>query len=322
VETVTLRALTRADAPALTRLLAAMEAVDKTGEHFDEDDIADEMADAALDLDRDTLTAVGPDGALLGWTAVRFSPNVTDVDRIWLEGGVLPARRGEGIGRRLLGWAERRGTELHLARHPALPGELFVRVPATVPAQEALVRAAGYQPVRYWYDMKRDLSAPLPPIPAVPDGLRVVPWSASLDEDLRRAHGEAFADHWGSTAPDQQRWNQWYTGSRGFQPELSRVVLDGDRIAAYLLSYFYSADAEATGVREAYIGQVGTLRPWRRRGLGSLLLATGLAAARDGGYAQATLTVDSSNPTGALGLYERAGFVVHHEAVTWAKPVG
>lgn len=322
METVTLRALTQADAPALTRLLAAMEAVDRTGEHFDEDDIADELADSAIDLARDTLTAVGPDGALLGWTAVRFSPNVTDVDRIWLEGGVLPDRRGEGIGRRLLAWAERRGAALHSARHPSLPGELFVRVPATVPAQEALVRAAGYQPVRYWYDMKRDLSAPLPPIPAVPDGLRAVPWSASLDEALRRAHGEAFADHWGSTAPDEQRWNQWYTGSRGFQPSLSRVVLDGDRIAAYLLSYFYPADAAATGVREAYIGQVGTLRPWRRRGLGSLLLATGLAAARSEGYAQATLTVDSSNPTGALGLYERAGFAVHHEAVTWAKPVG
>ncbi len=319
---MTLRALAPADAPALTRLLAAIEAVDATGEHFDEDDIADELADASVDLDRDTLTVVGPDGTLIGWTAVRASPNVTDLDRVWLEGGVLPARRGEGLGRRLLAWAERRGPELHPARHPELPGELFVRVPATVPSQEALVRAAGYQPVRYWYGMKRDLSSPLPRIPAVPDGLRVVPWSAELDGALRRAHGEAFADHWGSTAPDEQRWTQWYTGSRGFQPELSRLVLDGDRIAAYLLSYFYAADAEATGVREAYIGQVGTLRPWRRRGLGGLLLATGLAAARAGGYAQATLTVDSGNPTGALGLYERAGFVVDHRSVTWAKPVG
>jgi ribosomal protein S18 acetylase RimI-like enzyme len=322
VETVTLRALSEADAPALTRLFAGIEAVDETGEHFDEDDIADELADASVDLDRDTLTAVGADGSLLGWTVVRSSPNVTDVDRVWLEGGVLPSRRGDGLGRRLLEWAERRGSELHRSRHPDLPGQLFVRVPATVPSQQALVRAAGYEPIRYWYGMKRDLSAPLPPIPAVPAGLRVVPWSAELDEPLRRAHGEAFADHWGSTAPDEQRWAQWYTGSRGFQPELSRLVLDGDRIVAYLLSYFYAADASATGVREAYIGQLGTLRPWRRRGLGGLLLATGLAAAHAGGYAQATLTVDSGNPTGALGLYERAGFVVDHEAVTWAKPVG
>jgi mycothiol synthase len=322
VETVTLRALTRADAPGLTTLLAGIEAVDATGEHYDEDDIADELADSSIDLDRDTLAVVDPDCSLIGWTAVRAWSNVTDSDRVWLEGGVLPSRRGEGLGRRLLAWGEGRGRELHAVRHPDLSGELFVRVPATVPSQEALVRAAGYQPARYWYGMKRELSAALPPIPAVPDGLRVVPWSAELDEPLRRAHGEAFADHWGSTAPDEQRWTQWYTGSRGFQPELSRLVLDGDRIAAYLLSYFYAADAEATGVREAYIGQVGTLRPWRRRGLGGLLLATGLAAARDEGYGQATLTVDSSNPTGALGLYERAGFVVDHRSVTWTKPLG
>jgi len=75
-------------------------------------------------------------------------------------------------------------------------------------------------------------------------------------------------------------------------------------------------------VREAYVGQVGTLRPWRRRGLAGLLLATALAAAGSEGYGRASLTVDSSNPTGALGLYERAGFVVDHTSVTWAKPVG
>jgi mycothiol synthase len=322
VETVTLRALTPADVPALTGLLAAMEEVDKTGEHFDEDDIADELADPAIDLDRDTLAVLDADGALVAWTAVRAWTNVTDSARVWLEGGVLPSRRGQGLGRRVLEWGEARGAALHRERHPELPGEMLVRVPATVPSQEALVRAAGYQSVRYWYGMKRDLSSPLPPVPAVPAGLRVVPWSEELDGALRRAHGEAFADHWGSTPPDEQRWTQWYTGSRGFQPELSRLVLDGDRIAAYLLSYFYSAEAEATGVREAYIGQLGTLRPWRRRGLGGLLLATGLAAARDGGYARASLTVDSSNPTGALALYQRAGFVLDDRSVTWTKPVG
>src|SRR5512133_3166340 len=97
-----------ADAPALTRLLAEIEAVDATGEHFSEDDVADELADSSVNLARDTLTAVGADGCLLGWTVVRSSPNVTDLDRVWLEGGVLPARRGEGLGRRLLEWAERR----------------------------------------------------------------------------------------------------------------------------------------------------------------------------------------------------------------------
>jgi mycothiol synthase len=321
METVTLRALTQADVPALTRLLAGIEAVDRTGENFSEEDVADDLGVETLDLPRDTIAAVDPDGTLVAWAAVHSSTIATDEDRVHLDGGVLPSRRGEGLGRRMLEWAQQRGAELHRQRHPDLPGTVSCRVPDSNPSLERLARAAGFEPVRWWYEMKRDLAEPLPPIAAVPAGLRVVPWSEALDEPLRHAHGEAFADHWGSTPPDPQRWGHWYTGSRAFQPSLSRLVLDGDEIAAYLLGYFWAADADATGVREAYIGQVGTRRQWRRRGLGGLLLATALATARSEGYAKATLFVDSSNPTGANSLYERAGFAVEHRVVTWAKPV-
>jgi mycothiol synthase len=321
MDTLTLRALTPADVPALTRLYAQMEAVDQTGENYDEADVAEELADPALDLGRDTLAAVAPDGALVGWAAARGSGTVIDVDRVRLEGGVLPSRRGEGIGRRLLEWSAQRGTSLHEERHPDVPGEFGIWVSEKVPSLAALVRAAGFEPIRFWYGMKRDLES-LPPVPPVPAGLRVSLWTPELDDAVRRAHGQAFADHWGSVPPDEQRWGQWFTGSQGFRPSISWVVLDGEQIAAYVLSYFYEADAAATGVREAYIGQIGTQRAWRRRGLGALLLATALARFTEEGYQRASLTVDTSNPTGALGLYERAGFAVDDKSVTWARPVG
>lgn len=98
-------------------------------------------------------------------------------------------------------------------------------------------------------------------------------------------------------------------------------MLDGEEVAGYLLSYFYAADAEATGVREAWVGQLGTRPPWRRRGLASMLLAAALAGYRDAGYHRAALGVDSENASGALGFYERLGFVVDHRSVSWAKPV-
>jgi mycothiol synthase len=321
VDTVTLRALTPADAPALTRLMAHMQAVDRTGENYTEADVAEELADTSVDLARDSLAAVAPDGSFAGWAAVRGSLNVRDVDRIHAEGGVLPARRGEGLGRRLLEWTERRAAELHRERHPSVPGALDLIVASTVPSLEALAGAAGFQPVRWWYQMKRDLSA-LPPMPPVPDGLRLVPYEPARDAQLRLAHTEAFAQHWGSVPPDEQRWAHWFTGSQAFRPTISWLVLDGSQVAAYLLSYFWKADAEATGVREAYIGQVGTLPPWRRRGLGALLLAAGLESFRAQGYERAALSVDTGNETGAIGLYERAGFAVDREAVTWSKPVG
>ena len=321
METLTLRPLTLDDAPALTALLAANELVDHTGENYGEADIAEELADETVDLARDSLAAVAPDGTLAAYASLRSATTVRDVDRVFAEGGVLPARRGEGLGRRLLEWAERRGAELHTERHPGVPGELDVSVGAGNPSLERLVRARGFQPVRWWYGMERDLAV-LPPVPAVPAGLRLVPYDPALDETLRVVHGEAFADHWGSVPPDPQRWAHWFTGSHAFRPDVSWLVLDGTEVAAYLLAYFWEADAAVTGKKEAYIGQIGTRAPWRRRGLGELMLARALTGFSVAGYEQASLTVDTANPTGALGLYERVGFGIDHETVTWARPLG
>lgn len=319
---LTWRALTPADVPAVTRLLAAAEVVDDTGEHYDESDVAEEFEDPAVDLSRDTLVALAPDGEALGYVLLRAAPVVRDVDRIQLDGVVLPAARGRGLGRRLLEWSEARAAELHGERHPEVPAALTLSVPETVPSKEALARAAGYQPQRWWYDMHRDLGRPLPPVPPVPAGLALVPYRRERDEALRLAHGEAFAGHWGSTPPDAERWAHWYTSSTAFRPDVSRLVLDGDEIAAYLVAYHYAADEAATGVREAYVGQLGVRPAWRRRGLGSLLLADALAGFAAAGYQRSSLTVDTGNATGALGLYERAGYAVATQSVTWARDVG
>ncbi len=181
--------------------------------------------------------------------------------------------RGRGLGRRMLAWQEGRGAELHRERHPDVPGVLQVGVYDTAPTRAALVRAAGYAEVRYFNDMERDLTGELPPVPPVPAGLRVVPFDPRYDDATRLAHTEAFADHWGSTPTDPERWKHWYTGAQSFRPAVSLLLLDGDEVAAYLLSYFWAADAEATGVREA-LG-----RP-ARHPAGVAAARAGLAAAR------------------------------------------
>ena len=136
METLTLRALTLADAPALAALLAATEIADDTGENYSVADLADELADESLDLARDTLAAVGPDGTFAGYAAVRSASTVRDVDRVFVDGGVRPSRRGEGIGRRLLEWAEQRGAARHHQRHPPAPGALAGRGGAGSPARQ------------------------------------------------------------------------------------------------------------------------------------------------------------------------------------------
>ncbi len=108
-------------------------------------------------------------------------------------------------------------------------------------------------------------------------------------------------------------WRQWVTGSRSFRPEHSYLVLDpgrAGRIAAYVQTNEYDAYQRVTGRREAYVSKVGTRREYRGRGLATALLQHCLRAYREAGYDEAALDVDSANPTGALGVYHRAGFVI------------
>ena len=68
-------------------------------------------------------------------------------------------------------------------------------------------------------------------------------------------------------------------------------------------------------------GSSGHGRRGRRRGLGALLLATALESYRAAGYERSVLTVDTGNATGALRLYERAGYAVKDTSVVWTKPL-
>jgi mycothiol synthase len=315
------RTLTIEDAPALTRAWAAVEAVDNTGEHYSEQDLRDVFEDESIELARDTLAAVAPDGEMVAFAWVHGSAVVLDVDRLWVEGAVLPAARRRGLGRRLLEWAEERAASLHRERHPESPAATRVVVHQNNPGKQALVRAAGYEPARWAYTMTRGMDDPIPDVPQAPRGLTMTPYTAERDEAVRQAHLEAFADDWGATPPDEQEWSRWYIPATTFRPEVSWLVLDGEEVVGYLLTHFWAADAAATGVREAYVGQLGVRPAWRRRGLGGLLLATALRSYRAGGYERSALSVDTGNATGALGLYERAGFAVKDTWVTWLKPL-
>jgi ribosomal protein S18 acetylase RimI-like enzyme len=72
-------------------------------------------------------------------------------------------------------------------------------------------------------------------------------------------------------------------------------------------------------VRDLYIPLLGTRRAARGRGIASTLLARALTGAGAAGFTAASLRVDADSLTGALGLYERAGFTVEHTSITQLK---
>ena len=315
---LTARPLRADDMAALVGLLEAAEPLDRTGEHEDAEGLGEFLVNDRVDLGRDALAVLDGD-ELVGYASTVDLGDHRDEYAVNAYGCVHPRERGRGVGRALLGWQLARCGELHRERHPEMPGRFGVNVPSANTSLERLVQRAGLQPVQYYFLMRRPLTD-LPPARSV-DAVQIVPFDAARDEEVRRAHNVAFRDHFGTAERDAYAWQTWFTGQKAFRPELSWLALADGAVVGYSLNYEHDADTAATGLREAYIGQLGVLREWRGRGLASVLIAASLRSAADDGLDRAALTVDTNNTTGALQLYERLGFTVDSRETVWAYRV-
>lgn len=146
-------------------------------------------------------------------------------------------------------------------------------------------------------------------VPELPSGYTLHTWEGIDRDEIRETHNQAFVGHHGFTPWSAEMWGQWVADSRALRPALSLAARDQEgTIAAYVQTSEFEAVAEAIGVREAYVAKLGTGEQHRRRGLAGVLLRAALERYRHEGFDRAALDVDSENPTGALGIYEGAGF--------------
>jgi mycothiol synthase len=317
---IELRALTAADIPAWNHLLAEVEKVEQTGEHYNEADLAEEMANPDIEIGKDIVGAFVA-GDLAGYFAV-YPRSVTDEHhKIHLEGTVRPDLRGQGVGTVLASAMRRRALEAHNERHPARPVKLMLRGLSDNADQARLMADVGLAPERWSFGMRADLTRQVPTPSLVPEGLELHRYDDSVSAAMQTAHNAAFVDHPNFTPWSDSEWRQWVTDSRNFRPKLSFVVLDPARdaqVAAYVQTNEYDAYYQMTGKREAYVAKVGTRREYRGRGLASTLLGHALHEYAASGFDEAALDVDSENPTGALGIYERTGFAVESRWTDYA----
>jgi mycothiol synthase len=318
-EGLTARPLTAEDAEAVAALLTAAEAVDDTGEHFVPADLVEWWVNDLVDLSREGLAVVGPDGQVVGYATVLAPPTFRGAFGVHLEGRVHPDVRGRGVGRALLAWQLDRGTRLHAERHPEVPARLTVSVPTTMPALERLAGRAGLTAVRWYREMERPLTDP-PSLRTVP-GVELVPFSWDRDDEVRRAHNAAFVEHHGSSERDVPSWQVMFTGQRAFRPDLSVLAIEDGAVVGYVLAYVFEADTLATGAQQAALGQIGVLPQARGRGVATAVITAALAAAADAGCRSAALQVDTENVTGALRLYESLGFTARRTQVSWSRDV-
>ena len=276
-------------------------------------------ASESFDARRD-LTLAEVDGEVIGygirgWTDVADS----DVREYRCDGSVVPAWRGRGIGRALLGENMRLARQM-AAGHETARGRAFGSMSHEhQDADEALLRSEGFEQVRFFCDMVRTDLDDVPEVP-LPEGLTVRPATAADGRALWEADHEAFRDHWGGYDDSEESFSRFADGPE-FDPGLWVVAWDGERIAGAVINAIYPKENEALGVKRGWLDSVFTLRPYRRRGLARALIARALVVLRDRGMTGAILDVDSDNGTGALGLYESAGFRVAHRSSSWRKPM-
>lgn len=312
------RALEPRDAGDWAVLLAAIRTVDHGWEYFTEQDLLEDFGDPLRDFAAGSIAAYD-DGVMVGYGLLTSGISADPVHQVYYQGGVHPAYRERGLGSALLGWAEKAAVPLHRERYPDRPLSLSGSCLSHSAGAVALFAGHGYRPARWFHAMVRNLTAPLPES-APPPGVEIVGFTAEWSEDTRIVQNEVFLDHWGSNEMTAQEWAH-FLAFGAFRPEFSFLAFSDGGPVGFVIGHEYDAYAEATGLRDLYIPLVGTRRASRKQGIASALLGRALAGARDAGFAQASLKVDADSPTGALGLYQRAGFVVEHTAITQIKPV-
>ena len=271
-----------------------------------------------FDPDHDVVI-VTAGGTMVAWGEVMWVDTRDGLREYRLGGSVDPAWERHGVGARLLDWLEARARELAASQPTERPRRYGTWIPEVRLGKRMLFEGRGYAPVRYFFEMIRPGLDEID-VPPLPDGIEIREADEAQHRRIWEADIEAFRDHWGGIDESEERYQRDLA-----DPNLDRslwvVAWDGDEVAGGSINAIYPAENAELDVPRGWLDSVFVRRPWRRRGLGAALVARSLVKLRERGMGAAMLGVDADNPTGALGLYQRAGFEVHRRSTAYRKPM-
>jgi mycothiol synthase len=293
----TLRTPVSDDAEAVATLKRAVDMERHGDSDVTVDDVREEWSLPRLGMDDDLWLVEDDAGTVVGYGLcwVESPPH-----GIVAEQTVAPAHRGRGLTELLLLLGERRAAELLREAAPGVAGDLGVWSHESDVRRLELFAGHGYRRVRTFLRLDRDLESPVEE-PAWPSGITVMRFRTDQDEAAVHAAGEeAFRDHFRPADMDLEEWRAYRFTRDGLDTGLWFVAWDGDDVAGSILAIVTPAGG--------YVDELFVRRPWRGRGLGRALLLHECAELRRRDLPRAYLGVDAANPTGALHLYESAGF--------------
>lgn len=306
------RPLTLEDAPAVHALIRRWEKYWKAPLVTPLDEIVDDLEAPHLDRESDTV-GVWEDGDLVAYGWIWHRPSGDRMERAYAFGYVDPEHRGRGIGRRVFGWQVERATEILTAIDNSLPKYLRADEWDWIEESHRLYRRFGLEPVRYFTEMLRPLDTPVDVSPI--DGVEIVAYDRSRDEEALEALNSSFADHWGSTPSDLASFQHRVDG-QNVRVDLSFLAVAGEKVVGVVLNAHFPEDEDLLGRRDGWIESVGVEKTWRNKGIATALIQTSFNAFVAAGMTHAAIAVDTANPTGALGLYSGLGFEPTQRTIT------
>jgi mycothiol synthase len=297
------------DYAQIATVLTASEAADNVERNVSADDIANAYQDLNnCDPLKDIIVAE-VFGKIVGY-ARGWWENDINSGRIYHHNGFLiPEWRRKGIGHAMLLWMESHLSEL-ANTYFGYSRYFQVNVTQFQEGTSIMLQRAGYQPIRYFYEMARPTLNNIVEF-SLPDGLEIRPVSPEHYQALRKSVDETSKDEWGYTGPTENDYQEWLT-SPHFQPHLWQVAWDiiNNQIVGHVLTFIDDDENKLLNRNRGYTEGVGVDRNWRRRGVARALISRSLQAQNSVGMTESALVADSDSTSNVIKLYESCGFQI------------
>lgn len=180
---------------------------------------------------------------------------------------------------------------------------------------------AGFVPYLHMYEMLRKDFDDIPDLP-LPKGVEVRPVRPEHYKKIWDAMKEAFRD--------ERSFSEFRYGDEAFEkslkthyfsPHLWQIAWAGDEVVGGVHNYINVEENKALGRNWGHPERIFVARAWRKKGIARALITRSLRVLEEQGVEQASMDVDTENPSGALGIYESLGFKPNMHYARFWKPL-
>ncbi|KAB8141819.1 GNAT family N-acetyltransferase [Chloroflexia bacterium SDU3-3] len=307
------------DLQSIADLFNLCDATDHLDDSYSVEDLRTELTRPGFDPARDTQLWEDEGGQLIAYaeTPTRAADDHAAFVEVSLYFHIHPQHRTPELAQQVLEWVDARIGAMRSEKHK--PVELRAGAPDHYQFQIDLLEGFGMRGVRYFFTMECDLTQPIPAF-ALPEGyaLRHV---ENAEDEVRwvEAYNLSFIDHYNFHPRTIERHRHWLS-NKDYRREhdLIAVAPDG-AVAAFAFCLIDTDYNQRNGTHQGWVCILGVRRGHRKLGLGRSMLLAGITKLREDGATVARLNVDAENPSGALQLYQSAGFVQDRRHISFWK---